>query len=231
MRKTTEQSVVFLYICDTMGSLKKVEWTERKIQDKLKAYFFSPNSKKYEITNLYVYGWESDYLAITKSMIAHEVEIKISRSDFKNDTKNKIDKHLLLEGGERLGKFTENLPNYFYYAVPDGLISVDEVPDYAGLIYVTPWDCRVVKEAKKLTNKKFDPVEMNLTDKFYYNMYSWKAKYEALLDSASAEDLKRYKKMEKSYADDVKMYEKLLEEKDGQIDVLETELNKLKDEK
>ena len=76
-----------------MGSLKKVEWTERKIQDKLRAYFFSPNSKKYEITNLYVYGWESDYLAITKSMIAHEVEIKISRSDFKNDTKNKIDKH------------------------------------------------------------------------------------------------------------------------------------------
>ena len=82
--------MVFLYICDTMGSLKKVEWTERKIQDKLRAYFFSPNSKKYEITNLYVYGWESDYLAITKSMIAHEVEIKISRSDFKNDTKNKI---------------------------------------------------------------------------------------------------------------------------------------------
>ena len=37
--------------------------------------------------------------------------------------------------------------------------------------------------------------------------------------------------MEKSYADDVKMYEKLLEEKDGQIDVLETELNKLKNEK
>ena len=221
--------MVFLYICTTMGSLKKVEWTERKIQDKLRAYFFSPNSKKYEITNLYVYGWESDYLAITKSMIAHEVEIKISRSDFKNDTKNKIDKHLLLEGGENLGKFTENLPNYFYYAVPDGLISVDEVPDYAGLIYVTPWSCQVVKEAKKLTDKKFDPVEMNLTDKFYYNMYNWKAKYEALWDSA--EDLKRYKRMEKNYADDVKMYEKLLEEKDEQIDVLETELNKLKNEK
>ena len=221
--------MVFLYICDTMGSLKKVEWTERKIQDKLRAYFFSPNSKKYEITNLYVYGWESDYLAITKSMIAHEVEIKISRSDFKNDTKNKIDKHLLLEGGEKLGKFTGNLPNYFYYAVPDGLISVDEVPDYAGLIYVTPWGCQVAKEAKKLTDKKFDPVEMNLTDKFYYNMHNWKAKYEALWDSA--EDLKRYKRMEKNYVDDVKMYEKLLEEKDEQIDVLETELIKLKNEK
>ena len=162
-------------------------------------------------------------------MIAHEVEIKISRSDFKNDTKNKIDKHLLLEGGEKLGKFTGNLPNYFYYAVPDGLISVDEVPDYAGLIYVTPWGCQVAKEAKKLTDKKFDPVEMNLTDKFYYNMHNWKAKYEALWDSA--EDLKRYKRMEKNYVDDVKMYEKLLEEKDEQIDVLETELIKLKNEK
>ena len=80
-----------------MGTLKKTEWTEKKIQDRLRMYFMSPNTKKYEITNLYVYGWESDYLAITKSMVAYEVEIKVSRPDFKNDFKNKQDKHLLLK--------------------------------------------------------------------------------------------------------------------------------------
>ena len=30
----------------------------------------------------------------------------------------------------------EKLPNKFFYVVPNGLVSIDEVPEYAGLIYV-----------------------------------------------------------------------------------------------
>ena len=176
-----------MYIYGIMGVLRKTEWTEKKIQDKLKMYFMSPNTKKYEITNLYVYGWESDYLAITKSMIAYEVEIKISRPDFKNDFKNKQD-------GSMIGKFPKgsSMPNYFYYAVPDGLIGADEVPDYAGLLYVQPWGITFVKQPKKLTDEKFDPVKLYLADKFYYNMLSWKDKYEKL--SGYADEIKQLKK-------------------------------------
>ena len=147
-----------------MGTLKKTEWTEKKIQDKLRMYFMSPNTKKYEITNLFIYGWESDYLAVTKSMLAYEVEIKVSKADFNNDFKNKQDKHLLFEDGSMIGRFPKgsSMPNYFYYAVPDGLINVDEVPDYAGLLYVQPWGITFVKQPKKLTDEKFDPVKLVL---------------------------------------------------------------------
>ena len=80
-------------------------------------------------------------------------------------------------------------PHYFYYAVPEGLIDASEVPEYAGLIYVLPegkretkdgkfcWDgFYVVKSAPKLHNDKYTNDELNLTDKFYYNMLSWKDK-------------------------------------------------------
>lgn len=224
------QKRAFLYICGTMGVRRKTEWTEKKAQNVLRKYFLSENTKKYEITNLYVYGWESDYLVITRSNISYEIEIKISRADFKNDFKNKEDKHLLFEGGNKLGKFSKagGMPNYFYYAVPDGLINADEVPDYAGLLYLQPWGVTFEKEAKKLTNEKFDPDKMNLVDKFYYNMLSWQRKYEEVIDSAETiKDLKRQLKgVNKTFND----YEELIGNKDWEISDLKDEIKKLKNE-
>ena len=175
---------IFCIFAGNMGTLKKTEWTEKKIQDVLRLYFLSPSTKKYDIANLFIYGWESDYLVITQSMLAYEVEIKISRADFKNDLKKKTDKHLLLEGGDKLGRFNKEsgMPNYFYYAVPDGLVQPEEIPDYAGLIYVK-YGVTIVKEAKKLTDDKFDPEKMKLTDKFYYNMWNWRDKFEKFRDA------------------------------------------------
>ena len=219
----------FVYLWQ-MGTLKKTEWTEKKIQDKLKMYFMSPNTKKYEITNLYVYGWESDYLAITKSMIAYEVEIKISRPDFKNDFKNKQDKHLLFENGSMIGRFPKGslMPNYFYYAVPDGLISSDEVPDYAGLLYVQPWGITFVKQPKKLTDEKFDPVKLYLADKFYYNMLGWQRKYEEVIDSAN--EIKELKRQLKGINKTFNDYEELIGNKDWEISELQDKIKELENE-
>jgi hypothetical protein len=50
-------------------------------------------------------------------------EIKVSRADFKRDTFDK-------QRGARL------LSDLFYYITPKGLISTEEVPDWAGLIEV-----------------------------------------------------------------------------------------------
>lgn len=187
------------------------KFTEEYIQRKLNA-FFAPNTLKYVIENLYVFKWESDKLIETRSGLIYEYEIKVSKSDYKNDFKNKKDKHVILEGKEeRIPSYeehkerfkyygsdisdeyyrTENFkkPNYFYYAVPEGMIDASEVPSYAGLIYVLPegkhetkdgmWCSNgiyTVKQAPKLHNAKYTDEELGLSEKFYYNMLNWKDK-------------------------------------------------------
>lgn len=180
-------------------------FTEEYIQKRLDR-FFADSTKKYVIENLYVFSWESDKLIETRSGLLYEFEIKVSKSDFKNDFKNKKDKHCILEGAEEYvpsykkpdypddsyGQYfkTERYkkPNFFYYAVPENLITVDEVPQYAGLIYVLPdtftsadgrymWDgFYVVKQAPKIHSTKYSDDDLKLGEKFYYNMLSWKEK-------------------------------------------------------
>lgn len=178
-----------------MGYLKTTEkvWSEETIIDTLQLRFLSPSSLKYNIRNLYVFHktWESDYLAMTKAGYLYEGEVKISRSDFKADMKKKR-KHQILEGtyepkdvniyekGKFVGTEPEKVlkPNYFFYAVPEGLIEPSEVPDYAGLVYMTNvfpyW--KWAKKAPKIHDVKFSDQDLNLTEKFYYNMVSWRNK-------------------------------------------------------
>lgn len=182
------------------------KFTEEYIQDKLNG-FFSLSTQKYTLENLYVFRWESDKLIETRSGLIYEFEIKVTRSDFKNDFK-KEDKHVILEGKKEYlpvydkaldnwkavhSKYyrTENFkkPNYFYYAVPEGMITKDEVPEYAGLVYILPegdnmnkdgdycWNgYYIVKSAPKLHNTKYADDDLKLSEKFYYNMLSWKGK-------------------------------------------------------
>lgn len=67
-------------------------------------------------------------------------------------------------------------PNFFYYAVPEGMIKPDEVPEYAGLIYIKQeyqYNCfSIVKKAPQLHKTKYKDAELNLGEKFYYN---WQA--------------------------------------------------------
>ena len=67
-------------------------------------------------------------------------------------------------------------PNFFYYAVPDGMIKPDEVPEYAGLIYIKQeyqYNCfSIVKKAPQLHKTKYKDAELKLGEKFYYN---WQA--------------------------------------------------------
>ena len=78
---------------------------------------------------------ESDVIAVSSSDVVKEFEIKISRSDFKADFKKKR-KHDQLENPAKYRR--ECIPNKFYYVCPEGLIKPEEVPEYAGLIYVVP---------------------------------------------------------------------------------------------
>lgn len=206
---------------------KDFEFTEKYILDVLNNHFFAKNSVKYLLNNLYIFKWESDYLAFTKRGLCYEIEVKISEEDFKNDFKKK-DKHILLETifNEHLNNSSHNLiPNYFYYAVPKDLISVSDIPDYAGLLYINnnvfPY-FETIKAAPKLLNDKINLSELNLTDKFYYNMWSWKNNAE----KNYLETINKLKEQlnEEKTDNDGKKYKYTLSEANKRIDLLNNEL-------
>ena len=200
--------------------------TEQKIQRVLGGFIASP---KYSVDGLFVFGWESDKLIWTKAGYIYEFEIKISRADYKNDFKYKVEKHLLLNSAmpdentvareadlfdnllkekrkrypqitmEQAKSMTKpvggRMPNYFYYAVPEGLLEPDEVPPYAGLVYITTYkgsfenepkkwrhSYKVIKTAPKLHKTKYTDGELNLGEKFYYNMKTWQRNYREQVD-------------------------------------------------
>ena len=164
------------------GNKDAKTYTEKSIQKILRAHFMSPNSMRYRMENLTVYSWESDSLSVTKAGYVYECEIKISRSDFFND-KKKERKHQILEGTYALNKYEKTYPlrpNYFYYVVPEGLVKPEEVPTFAGLIFITdiyPY-VKIEKPAPKICDEKIDEEKLNLKEKFYYNYINWKYKAE-----------------------------------------------------
>jgi hypothetical protein len=80
-------------------------------------------------------GAEADLLIIQPSGLVMEIEIKVSRADFKADFR-KLAKHAGLQGGGRTSVRRAAGPNYFSFAVPAGLVKPEEVPAYCGLIYI-----------------------------------------------------------------------------------------------
>lgn len=146
-----------------MGRLKqqpKIKLTAVEITKILNGRYLS--NPKYLINNLYVFGWESDYLAMTKTGYWYEIEIKISKADFKADFK-KTEKHEMLSS--RIGR----MPNCFSYCAPEGVLSREDIPEYAGFIEVDDNGHMWVRKTPPTLHrcKIFD--ELNLLDKFYYN--------------------------------------------------------------
>lgn len=80
----------------------------------------------------------------------------------------KIGSNVIIENHKR--------PNYFYFAVPPDLITADEVPQYAGLVYVKDYSFDIIKKAPLLHKEKYTDDQLGLGEKFYYNMVSWRQK-------------------------------------------------------
>ena len=112
-------------------------------------------------------------------------------------------------------------PNYFYYVVPTDLISVDDVPDYAGLIYVNERKTLTIKKkAPQLHKDKYDDNALNLSEKFYYNMDNWRNKYRSVQKEAKLwkdkleeeVDSKGHEKAYQELENELKEYQKLYNE-------------------
>lgn len=53
------------------------------------------------------------------------------------------------------------MPNKFFYVVPENLIYIDEIPDFAGLIYIDDFgNIKKIKEPKFLHKDKVDPIKL-----------------------------------------------------------------------
>ena len=84
-----------------------------------------------------------DGLAVTKSYTKPNIigyEIKVSRNDFKQDNKW----HLYLQ-----------YCNEFYFVVPAGLVTKDELPDNVGLIYYNA-DTKALRKVKRAQYRMID---------------------------------------------------------------------------
>jgi hypothetical protein len=216
-----------------------------KIYEELYRHF---HNYDYRLSNSFVYEWESDFFAQSKSGYFVEVEVKVSRGDFFRDfakPKHSLFKDiragkthhithqptrgdeigrvvygkLVTEYGEyarwttmkdnwrtgnkngkwgywvndyghtRIDHFErplfasatyinirpiENIkcPNQLYFACPDGLIKSAEIPEYAGLLWLTNRGIEQIKKAPYIHKRKQD-LDKILLRKFY-NLWQYK---------------------------------------------------------
>jgi hypothetical protein len=180
-----------------------MELTEKYIQ-KLLFKKFPPGPYLYHLCNSFVFhhAWESDFYFQSKSGVHIEVEIKISRSDFRKDAlkyrkheilnrvankgvqqipfPHKKDKYAHISTWDDVSLTGQNssinwfdvkkdpVPNKFYYAAPQGLLDIDEIPDYSGLIQVyNTGELLIVKKAPIIHNVKHS-IDHILLKKLYW---------------------------------------------------------------
>jgi hypothetical protein len=103
------------------------------------------------IPNFYFKWHEIDLFRVLKSGYTEEYEIKISRSDYKVDF-NKGTSKMLKHDEIKQGKRT----NRFYFVVPENMVSVNEVPSYAGLMYFKDGHIWISKAAPLIHKRKVE---------------------------------------------------------------------------
>lgn len=171
--------------------------TAKDIQYYLEHNYFKTGCK-FVIPNIYFFGsgHESDLLVVKQNDFSYEVEIKISKADYLNDFK-KPDRHQVIETGtfyrdyktclrNKEGALTWYEPgdpiycsraNRFYFACPENLIKIEDIPYYTGLFYILPdGSVQKVKEAKLLHKEKLTDFE-RLASKCYW---MWKTQKQVL---------------------------------------------------
>lgn len=133
-------------------------------RDMQRALFWRHQSSAMAIAPNYTPCWwyECDLFVVTRSGYSIECECKTSLSDYRADAR-KGQKH------QRLAE-RRNPPTRFFYCVPEMLVPLRDIPDYAGLLYFSWQDLRwksaariqVIKSAPRLSNKKIGAKDLDL---------------------------------------------------------------------
>jgi hypothetical protein len=119
--------------------------TEKSLQQALWNYRIKQGHKLI-CPNAQIFIGESDLLSVSLKGFAYTHEIKVSKADFKREfqfdkqTSNK--KYFMHEALERIKKtgvitdaWTDRIPSYYLFVCPSNLITADEIPAYAGLLW------------------------------------------------------------------------------------------------
>ena len=144
----------------SINKIKRDNSKSKNIEAALCMYLYlkghSPISSHVTISQLS----ECDVISVSKSDYIYEYEIKISRADYKKDFIKEKHSQMIRENHTKIvkGEMIYLSPNYFNFITPRGLISLEEVPEYAGLIYINDdFTFEVIKKPLLLHKTKASP--------------------------------------------------------------------------
>ena len=144
--------------------------------------------------------WECDVFEVTKAGYWREYEVKVSRADFLADRHKQKQSYSQWNPDERpgigetlktsvlkkydmLSESSEKGPNLFWYVTPKGLVEIQEIPGWAGLIELDRHPKhghlseRVVRKAPKLHSTKCSElVRQHSLSVCYWRMWEWRRK-------------------------------------------------------
>jgi len=168
-------------------------FTEKEMQLAL-FQFMEDRGRTLILPNFSPRGWrEADLFSLTKALYWHEIEIKVSRSDFRADFRNKIHKHKAMAGEcEYLWKW---MPRTFCFATPRNMIQPEDIPEYAGLIWVdrqdkgfenrwTGYRCEIVTKPPALPARRMEPEAVfKITNNVWFRFArEWKSRIKEHLE-------------------------------------------------
>lgn len=155
----------------------EIEMTASNLQQA----FYRSEKHRYDllVANVFIKGWlECDLIGVRLNGHVDEIEIKVSRSDFKADFAKVVPMQEGKPGAELVheGHLTfwqakkhdlladgQSSVNRFWFMTPLGLLTESDIPEHAGLIEVTKTgSLRTTKQAPLLHKQKAD-------DSFRYN--------------------------------------------------------------
>lgn len=147
--------------------------TEKIIQQRLYD-FYHKLGHKLIAPNIFLHYSEADLITVQVSGYVNEIEIKLTKADFKRDFKKRKHKYMA-EAKSARSKL--HLPNYFWFAFPLSILPVIdfEIPDYYGLITFNedghPNIYRRAKiiHKKKITHKQIAQIARSLMFKLWNN--------------------------------------------------------------
>lgn len=161
-----------------------MKFTERDIQ----RFLYRRNHQRFNVLlpNYTPLGWwECDLFGVTRSGYFHEFEIKVTRADFRKDAAKKRRDSWQWVGAERqtiAGKLkhsqikSENGPARFWYVLPEGLIELEEVPEWAGFQVICEkfgGHVRIVRQAPQLHRTKIrDSILRHSLSVCYYRYWN-----------------------------------------------------------
>lgn len=143
-------------------------FSEKQIQ--LAFFLAKGNGFRLICPNIRLRFGEADLITVSPSGYLEEFEIKVSRGDFKADLK-KERKHYFFHNTEKIPS-TKQVPNKFWYLLPEQLVSLEEIPEYAGLISIDKSGDFIVKKQAPFLHKDKHDISVKIARSFMFRYFN-----------------------------------------------------------